>query len=72
MYHGANPWHDESMKTESEMVEGPEAFKRFDALMSAVVKVPRAVIQQRIEEHKERSAKNPNRRGPKAKTKPSA
>jgi hypothetical protein len=51
----------------SDIVEGPEAFKRFDALMSAVVKVPRAVVQQRIDEHKRQSQQNPNRRGPKVK-----
>jgi hypothetical protein len=57
------------MKTSSEMIEGPEAFKRFDALMTGVLKVPRSVVQERIEEHKKQVAKNPNRRGPKAKTK---
>lgn len=57
------------MKPSSEMIEGPEAFKRFDALMSAVVKVPHAVLQKRIEEHRQQAAKNPNRRGPKPKAK---
>jgi hypothetical protein len=51
------------------MVEGPEAFKRFDALMSRVINVPRAVVQERIEEHKKQSASNPKRRGPKPKNK---
>lgn len=53
--------------TSSEMIEGPEAFKRFDALIGTVVKVPHAVVQQRIEEHRKQVAKNPNRRGPKSK-----
>jgi hypothetical protein len=53
------------MKASPDMIEGPEAFKRFDALMGSVVKVPHAVIQQRIEEHKKQAAKNPNKRGPK-------
>jgi len=57
------------MKTESKMVEGPEAFKRFDALMTGILKVPHSVVQQRIEEHKRQTAQNPNRRGPKAKVK---
>ena len=30
------------MKQTSDLIEGPEAFKRFDDLMSAVVKVPHA------------------------------
>jgi hypothetical protein len=55
------------MRIDPELIEGPEAFKRFDALMGAVVKVPHAVIQQRVEEHRKQSAKNPNRRGPKTK-----
>jgi hypothetical protein len=50
-----------------DMVEGPEAFKRFDDLMSAVVKVPHAVIQRQIEDHRKKAAQNPNRRGPKSK-----
>jgi hypothetical protein len=55
------------MKPDSEMVEGREAFRRFDALMGAVIKVPHAVIQERIEEQRKQSAENPNRRGPKPK-----
>jgi hypothetical protein len=51
----------------SGMIEGPEAFKRFDDLMTAVVKVPHAVVQKKIEEHRKQVAKNPNRRGPKSK-----
>ena len=57
------------MKSESEMVEGPEAFKRFDALMGTVMKVPHAVVQQRIAEHRKQAAKNPHKRGPKPKHK---
>lgn len=45
---------------EAELIEGPEAFKRFDALMGAVVKVPRSVVQARVEEARGRAAKNPN------------
>lgn len=58
----------EPMKANTEIVEGAEAFRRFDALMSAVVKVPHAVVQARIEEHRKQSATNPNRRGPKPKS----
>lgn len=55
------------MKPSSEMIEGPDAFKRFDALMTGVLKVPHSVVQERIEEHRKQTAKNPNRRGPKPK-----
>jgi hypothetical protein len=61
-----------SMKLHAEMIEGPEAFERFENAMRAVVKVPRAVIQKRLEEHKKDVDDNPNRRGPKRKIKPSA
>ncbi len=57
-------------EVKSELHEGPEAYKRFDAMMTGVLKVPRAVIQARVQEEKERAAKNPNRRGPKSKSKP--
>jgi hypothetical protein len=55
------------MKAESQMIEGPEAFTRFRGAMKKVVTVPHAVIQQRIEEHREQAAKNPRKRGPKRK-----
>jgi hypothetical protein len=54
----------------AEMIEGPEAFKRFDKLMRTVLKVPHSVIQARVQAHREQVAKNPNRRGPKRKPKP--
>jgi hypothetical protein len=50
-----------------EMIEGSEAFTRFENAMRAVVAVPRSEIQKRIEEHRKESALNPNRRGPKPK-----
>lgn len=50
-----------------EMIEGPEAFQRFRDSMKAALAVPHAVVQKRIEEHREQAAKNPNRRGPKRK-----
>ena len=55
-----------------EMIEGPEAFERFNRTMKAVVAVPHSAIKQRVEEHRKQSALNPNRRGPKRKAKPSA
>lgn len=50
-----------------EMIEGPEAFKRFDATVKGLLAVPRAVLLKREEEYKKRAAQNPNRRGPKPK-----
>ena len=54
------------MKT-PDMVEGAEAFTRFENAMRAVVAVPHSEIKQRIEAHRKESALNPNRRGPKRK-----
>lgn len=51
----------------SDMIEGPEAWKRFDQAMKQVIAVPHAEIQKRIEAHRREAAKNPNRRGPKPK-----
>ena len=51
------------------MIEGSEAFTRFENAMRAVVAVPHSEIKQRIEEQRKRSALNPNRRGPKPKAK---
>jgi len=50
-----------------EMIEGPEAFERFENAMRAVVKVPREAIQKKLEEHRKAVDANPNRRGPKRK-----
>ncbi len=50
-----------------EYIEGPEAWERFQKAMSAIVQVPHATIQQRIEEHRREVARNPNKRGPKPK-----
>ncbi len=55
-----------------EMIEGPQAWTRFQDAMKAVIAVPKETVQARIEEHRKQSALNPNRRGPKRKTKASA
>ena len=56
----------------SEMVEGPEAWDRFTKTMKQVLNVPHSEIKKRVEEHRAEAAKNPNRRGPKRKVRPSA
>jgi hypothetical protein len=54
------------------MIEGPEAFQRFEKVMKAVLSVPHSEIENRIEEHKRQAASNPNRRRPKRKIKSSS
>ena len=60
----------EAMKT-AEMIEGSEAWTRFQDAMRKVVSVPHSEIQKRIAEHRKAVEANPNRRGPKRKVKPS-
>jgi hypothetical protein len=66
---GGELFYDEGMKAKPEYVEGTEAWSRFQSAMKRVVSVPHAEIQRRIEEHREHAAKNPNKRGPKPKSK---
>jgi len=47
-------------------------YERFTDLVDRVLAVPHSVIKRRVQEHRKQAAQNPNRRGPKAKTKPSA
>jgi len=49
------------MMKKAEMVEGREAFTRFRDATKALLAVPHATIQRRIEEHKIQSARNPRR-----------
>lgn len=58
--------------TTKPMVEGPEAWERFQNVMRHVLSVPHSEIKRRIEEHRKEAANNPNKRGPKRKVKPSA
>jgi len=60
------------MRHEPEYIEGPKAWKRFTGAMRKVLAVPHAEIQRRIAEQRAETSKNPNRRGPKRKVKPSA
>ena len=50
------------MKAQSE-------FDAFTTLVDRVLAVPHSVIATRVEEHRKRAAKNPNRPGPKPKKK---
>ena len=60
------------MRRKLEMVEGPEAWKRFEGAVKSVLAVPHSEIQRRIEEYRREVENNLHRRGPKRKVKPSA
>ena len=48
--------------------EGPDAFDRFDATMSALLAVPKTLIMRRQRAYRKKVDANPNRRGPKRKS----
>lgn len=56
------------MKKPPEMIEGPEAFRRFREATKAILAVPNADIKKRLQVYREQAAKNPNKRGPKRKS----
>lgn len=56
----------------AELIEGPEAYQRFENAMLAVLAVPRAIVQRRIEEHRKQADLSPRKSGPKRKAKPAA
>lgn len=62
----------EAMKPSSEMVEGPDAFKRFDAAIGKVLSVSHEELMRREREYQRQAKKNPSRRGPKPKAKRSS
>ena len=55
-------------KPQPEYIEGQEAFQRFDAMMTALVAVPRSVIERREKAYRKKVETNPNKRGPKKKS----
>jgi hypothetical protein len=59
-------------KIAPDMIEGAEAWTRFQDTMKKVIAVPHAEIKRHIKEEKMRSAANPRKRGPKPRVKPSA
>jgi hypothetical protein len=60
------------MKPHSEMIEGPEAARRFDATVRGLLSVSHEKIRKREAEYRKKAEANPNKRGPKRKPKPSA
>lgn len=47
-------------------------FDAFTELVDRVLAVPHSVVKERLEEHRRQADKNPRKRGPKRKVKPSA
>jgi hypothetical protein len=52
--------------------EGPEAYGRFDATMSALLAVPKSLVLRRQRAWRKKVDANPNRRGPKRKSEESS
>jgi hypothetical protein len=48
--------------------EGPEAYERFDATMSALLAVPKKTVLRRQKAYRKKVDANPNRPGPKRKS----
>ena len=47
-------------------------FEKFDRLVGKVLAVPHSVIQKRLAEYREQADKNPRKRGPKKKKRPTS
>jgi hypothetical protein len=56
-----------SMKSRPEMIEGKEAFQRFDSAMGTILSVSHDELKRREREYQKQAKANPNRRGPKKK-----
>jgi hypothetical protein len=59
------PQGEDSGRPKPEYIEGPEAFQRFDSLMTALVAVPRSEIEKRERAYRKQAETNPKKRGPK-------
>jgi hypothetical protein len=51
-------------------IEGPEAYRRFDATIGALLTVPHATLARRERAYRKKVEANPNRRGPKRRVPP--
>lgn len=52
------------------MADSPsKEFQAFDSLTERLLTVPKATIHKRMAQHRKRAAKNPNKPGPKPKSK---
>ncbi len=63
---------EESDTALPECHEGPDAYERFDATMSALLTVPKSLVLRRQRAYRKKVDANPNRRGPKRKGEPAA
>ena len=61
----------DSASTLPDCIEGPEAFQRFDESVRAILSVPKSTLVLREKAYRKKVERNPNRRGPKRKVKPS-
>lgn len=52
------------------MARPSKEYQAFTSLTDRLLSVPKAVVAERIAEHRERAAQNPRKRGPKPKVKP--
>ena len=59
---------DGRRKTNFDCHEGPDAFERFDAMMTDLLAVPKSLILKRQAAYRKKVDANPNRRGPKRKS----
>jgi hypothetical protein len=55
----------------AELIEGQEAFRRFDEGVREILSVSHSTLARRERAYKRKSLQNPKRRGPKPKIKPS-
>jgi hypothetical protein len=58
------------MKRQPEMIEGSEAFTRFDNALKSMLAVSKEELLRREKAYKAKAALNPRKRGPKPKQKP--